>query len=158
MHRVGKLELHPKDNIDINHIQKTKKFNIDLLIFNQLEIEKHFPYFNVDDNYIGLYEPQSGYLDIENIQQTILNNLDRRISKFEHEKVEDWYEEGKQIIVKTDKAVYKTKSLLITAGSWFELLKEHDLPLQKIHKELCWYDVNKSFGESTYTMPVFGLI
>ena len=74
----GKLEVYDKKNIDASNIMSTaKKYDIPLEIINDsVSLAKRFNYFNFLPTQVGLYEPNSGYLDIDVAQKAFLSQID----------------------------------------------------------------------------------
>jgi len=63
MQRSGVLNLAPHRSEFIqNVIQSAEQFALNVQILNEAEIRQRWPQINEPDGYIGVFEPQSGYL------------------------------------------------------------------------------------------------
>ena len=156
LQRVGKLEIHDKESIDYARIDRfAKKFNIKLNHFNNKELKRQFPYFNFNDQQIGLYEPEAGYLFIDHIYKAVMQSFSSSLQLKEHEQLMDWQKKDDYIKVITNKHVYRCKHLYLTTGSWYQTLKQ-PIALTRVQKQLCWFSVEESWQEVYEKMPIFG--
>jgi sarcosine oxidase len=83
----------------------------------QAEIE--FPQFNVLPGFENIYEPDAGFLRPE-LAITLYKDEAEKIGADIHvkEKVLEWKKENGLIKVITDKNIYLSEKLIITAGAW----------------------------------------
>jgi sarcosine oxidase len=94
-------------------------FNIPLDDLNVTIVRKKFPQFHIENDLETLFEPEAGFLIPE---KTIKLFTQQAIKKgaviHTNEKVAEWKKEGSNIVVTTDKNIYRCHKLIICAGAW----------------------------------------
>lgn len=150
--------MHVKNFFE-NTLAAAKKFNIKHEILNAIQIRKRFPQFNVQDNEIGYYEYEAGFLRPEECVRAQLD-LAKKYNAILHmnEKVEGFLEKDGEVYVKTNLSKYQAKKLIISAGPWFPKLieKEYAKYFKVLRQVLFWFDIKnsiKSFEPKNF--PIF---
>jgi len=83
------------------------------------EARGRFPGFRFHDDFAIVFEPQAGYLEVENCVAAHVQAALRQGAVLQTgETVVGWESDGRRVVVKTDKAEYAAASLVITAGPW----------------------------------------
>jgi sarcosine oxidase len=84
-----------------------------------LEARRRFPGFVFPDDFEIVFEPQAGYLEVENCVAAHVE-VAVRFGAVLHtnETVVAWESDGDRVVVKTDQGEYSAASLIITAGPW----------------------------------------
>ena len=83
------------------------------------EARGRFPGFRFHDDFAIVFEPQAGYLEVENCVAAHVAAAKRHGAVLRtDETVASWESDGRRVVVKTDKAEYAAASLVITAGPW----------------------------------------
>jgi sarcosine oxidase len=83
------------------------------------EARRRFPCFRFDVDFAIVFEPQAGYLEVENCVAAHIEAAVRRGAALRtHETVVGWKSDGRQATVATDKGEYTAANLIITAGPW----------------------------------------
>ncbi len=156
----GKLEIHDNNNVDVSKITSiANQYNIPIEIINDpSKLATRFNYFNFNHNQIGIFEPYSGFLDIEAAQKAFLSGIDDALCHHNvNEIVLNWEIKNNNVILKTNKNEYRSKYLIITPGSWYEIIKYKISNIKLIQKVLCWFNITtKLAAEELASMPVFG--
>ena len=94
-------------------------YNIELEQLNKKDVASRFPPFNFPNSFEVLIEPDAGFLPPERSIRLYAEKAKRNGAEIHsHEKVIEWKKEGTGLIVKTDKNIYKSNKLIITAGAW----------------------------------------
>ena len=94
-------------------------YNIELEQLNKKDAASRFPPFNFPNSFEVLIEPDAGFLPPERSIRLYAEKAKRNGAEIHsHEKVIEWKKEGTGLIVKTDKNIYKSNKLIITAGAW----------------------------------------
>ncbi|MBI3861353.1 MAG: N-methyl-L-tryptophan oxidase [Planctomycetia bacterium] len=78
-----------------------------------------FPGYRFHDNFAVVFEPEAGYLEVENcvsahVAAAVRHGAMLRIG----ETVSGWSSDGRSVTVTTDRGTYSAASLVITAGPW----------------------------------------
>lgn len=92
------------------------------LPLDQLEAREarlRFPGYRFHDDFVVVFEPEAGYLEVENcvaahIEAAVRHGAELRTN----EVVLEWQSDGRQVRVKTDRGEYSAANLVITAGPW----------------------------------------
>lgn len=138
----GVLEIGPANGkMIVDAIQCCNKYQIPIELLSKEQITTRFPGFQVPDEMVGIFQPQAGFLQIDNCMNYFVNSATANgASVAYNEQVLSWeVDENNLVQIKTDKATYHSKYLVITTGSWApELLHALDIPLQILQKKLVW--------------------
>jgi sarcosine oxidase len=117
-------ETHVANFFD-NTLAAAARHGIEHEILDAPAMRARFPQFAVRDNEIGYYEPDAGYLRPEACISAQLQMATRRGAELRtHERVTHYHEEGGVVSVFTDRAAYRTRSLVLAAGPWIRHLVE----------------------------------
>ena len=158
LQQVGKLEVYKQGSIAMDDVVKTKeRYDLPLeIISDYAELKRRYPFFNFAEDHIAVTDSISGFINIDLAREAFEAAIDENICvRRDNEKVIDWRPEGEKIVVITDQAEYTTNKLIITPGSWYEIIK-YKLPNVRIRqKSLCWFDVNVGSQNDLDNMPVF---
>src|SRR5687767_3820859 len=119
-HQTGLFYAGNPDHIMVKGVkQSASSYNIPLENFKPASALKRFPQFNIPVDFEILFEPGAGFVTPE---KTIMLYTKEAIKKgaeiHTKEKVLEWKKEGTVVIVITDKNIYRSNKLIITAGAW----------------------------------------
>ena len=127
---------------------------------------RRFPGFRFDDEFEVVFEPQAGYLEVENcVAAHIEAAVARRAVLRTNEAVVGWESDGRRVVVRTDDGEYTAASLVITAGPWAaDLLNAcavESAPaswgklLQVVRKPVFWFNARPQFDVAAGTPTFF---
>ena len=99
--------------------ESADKYNLKVVSLSNEEVKNRFPTFQIPEAFDIVYEADAGFLTPERcillfVDQAIRSGATIRTK----EKVYEWKKEGEGIVVKTNKGIYHSKKLVITAGPW----------------------------------------
>lgn len=118
---------------------------------------KRWPGFRVPDAFDVVFEPDAGFLRVEECVRT---HLDRAVAHgatlhFE-EPVVSWSSTRCEVRVRTERREFVASSLVITAGPWAaSVLADLKLPLQVFRKPVLWCETNSPAYNLAASMPTF---
>jgi monomeric sarcosine oxidase len=118
-----------------------------------------FPGFAPDDDMQVLFEPDAGFLEVENcvaahIEQAQANSAEILTGQ----RVTSWSAEALGVTVTTDQAAYTARNLVLCGGAWTnQLLSELGLPLVVHRKTVFWFGPTDDAYRFDRGCPVFGL-
>lgn len=118
--KTGLAYFGPADHPLIKGVRKSASlYNIELNNVDATEVPKRFPNFILPGNFEALFEPDAGFLTPEKaIRLYTKQALKKGAEILTTEKVVRW-ENGKSgVTVTTDKNIYRSAKLIITAGAW----------------------------------------
>lgn len=126
---------------------------------------ERFSGYRFPDHFAVVYEPDAGYLEVENCVAAHIAAAVRHDAELHtDETVVGWQSDGRRVIVTTDRGEYVSANLVITAGPWAGQILRHSSngtgsvrwgeKLRVLRKPVFWfaadgaYDVEK--GNSTF--------
>ncbi|HEY8291766.1 MAG TPA: N-methyl-L-tryptophan oxidase [Thermomicrobiales bacterium] len=122
-------------------------------------IMARWPGFRVPDDYLGMYDPHTGFLLPEPCVAAHLDLATRHGATLHHgEPVRRWSPDGAGVRVETDTAAYTADALVITAGPWAgEILRDLHLPLEPWRMYNIYFAPTRPelFGPDHF--PVYGI-
>ncbi|HEX7845814.1 MAG TPA: N-methyl-L-tryptophan oxidase, partial [Chitinophagaceae bacterium] len=129
--KTGLVYTGPADHTIIKGVKKAASlYNVDIENISQQEMGKRFPQIVIESNSSTIFEPDAGFL----LPGKAIDLYTKEAVKLgavihSNEKTLEWKKENGSIKVVTDKNVYTTKKLVVTAGAWMTQLLT-DLPVQ----------------------------
>mgnify|MGYP001313501794 CR=1 FL=1 len=131
-----------------NTLAAANKYGIGHEVLNATEMRRRFPQFLVEDDEIGYFEDEAGFLRPENCveaQLCLADKLGARVST--GEQVLDLSSVEGGVHVRTDRGDYLAEHLVLTAGPWLpKLLGRHGSSLFKVYRQvLYWFDVEEHY-------------
>lgn len=123
---------------------------------------KRWPGFRVPESFDVVFEPEAGFLKVEDCVRT---HLDRAVAHgatlLFDEPVVSWSSTGREVRVLTATREFVASSLVITAGPWAaSVLVDLKLSLQVLRKPVLWcettspaYNLNASIPTYYFEMP-----
>lgn len=130
--------------------ESSQKYNIELNEIDRTGISKNFPQFNIPEDYDCLIEPDAGFVTPE---RSILVHTEMALrhgaSINTKEKVLEWTKEGGTFQVKTDKATYSCKKLVVTTGAWANMNLPSLKPKMKVTRQMIAWVIPKKWEDFT---------
>ena len=124
------------------------------------EAIRRWPAFQLPADWTAVYEPRGGYLFVEECVRAHAAAAVRAGARIDHGvAVHGWREEGRTIVVQTDRGPYATEKLVVTAGPWAaDLLQLPELHLHLLRKPLFWYEPRDTTSTAFAAghLPCFG--
>jgi len=118
-----------------------------------------FPGFAPDDDMQVLFEPDAGFLEVENcvaahVQQAQAHGAEILTGQ----RVTGWSADASGVTVTTDHAAFAARSLVLCGGAWTSrLLSKLGLPLVVHRKTVFWFGPTDDLYRFDQGCPVFGL-
>ena len=156
--RVGLLEVGPADGFVVpGVIASAREHKLTVEELSRGEVRERFPGFKLDQTMAAVFEPDAGYLLVEECVRAHLEIACRYGATLQtDETVEDWSADHHGVTVKTNRQTYHANRLVVTAGAWASLfLGEIDCPLPVIRKHLHWFDCQNPIYRRERGCPAF---
>ena len=132
--RTGGIDFAPADDETLQaSIAALQSNQIELELLSPEEAERRFPQFRFDEDFLVLYQPDSGFI---RPSQAVLGHI--KLAKQngaavkDHTAVDRIHIHTDSVEVKTAQGSYSAGKLVVTAGSWAKFLMQQtgiDLPL-----------------------------
>ncbi len=158
LHRTGLVYIgDPQDPAILGVIQSAKDHRIELEQLSAVESAERFPGYWVPPDAAVLYEPDAGFLCVEQAVKTFIQQAKKLGAETIHGvEVVGWSATETGVAVETSSARFEASKLIITAGCWANsLLAELRIPLQVVRKHLHWYATNDDCYEQSRGCPCF---
>ncbi len=151
----GVLNLGPDDSTFLKNTQlSAQQYNLPVDILNAAQVREKWPVFTVPDNYIGVFEPQSGYLRSELAIKTLIKAVTEAgcgiLFNCPVTAIEP-LDNGVDVV--TIDGTYSARKVVVTTGTWVkELLPQ--LPITAIRKVFSWHHADGRYSEGNH-FPAF---
>lgn len=121
------------------------------------EAARRWPGFRVPDPFDVVFEPEAGFLRVEECVQTHLDLAAAHGATLRFdEPVVSWSSNGREVRVRTTSSEFVAASLVITAGAWAAaVMSELKLPLQVLRKPVLWFETSSAAHRLEAGMPTF---
>lgn len=118
---------------------------------------KRWPGFRVPETFDVVFEPDAGFLQVEDCVRT---HLDRAAARGANllfdEPVVSWSSNGREVHVRTASREFVAASLVITAGPWAAaVMSDLKFPLQVLRKPVFWHETTSPAYNLDASMPTF---
>lgn len=140
-YRTGGLYMGPPDGEIVGGAARSaREHQLPHELLDQKEIGRRFPPFQIPDDWVGLFEPEAGFLTPERVisayAQAALNN---RAELHGRETVVQWSADSHGVRVRTDRAEYRAAHLIFCSGPWSgKLLRDLGVELTVTRQVLGW--------------------
>ncbi len=153
--RSGVINLGPEDSPFLHNVKTSaREWQLPLEEFDAAALMARWPQISVPDNYIGLYEPDSGVLQSETAIAALLRLArEAGCSQQFNTPVKTVRQLSDGIEVETTDGVYQGKKVLVSAGTWVSTLFPA-LPITPVRKIFAWHQADGRYSENN-RFPAF---
>lgn len=153
---TGGLMISSENRTSTNHVAEffkntlsaARKNDIKHDILDAKDIRRRFPQFSIEDNEVGYFEYEAGFLRPENCVEAQLQlALQAGASVHTNEQVLGFNETSQGVRVKTDQGEYIADAVVVSAGPWLPGLfgKSFDSLFKVYRQVLYWFDVETAY-------------
>jgi sarcosine oxidase len=163
LHLCGLMLAGPPEGEAVGGARLSARLHhLNLEDFSVHEARERFPGFQFRDEFEAVYEPEAGYLEVENCVRTHIERASAAGAELRtNETVIGWKSDGRTVRVTTDRGEYNAASLIVTAGAWAsQILADLHIPFEILRKPLFWhsvssadYDVSRGAPAYLYELP-----
>ncbi len=109
--------------------------------------ERRFPGFRIPGDLRVVFEPQAGYLRVEEcVRAHAAEAVQLGAELLSGEAVEGWRADGNGFEVRTKSGLYRAASLIVTAGAWApELLRDLGVRFEVRRKAAFWHRTSQDY-------------
>jgi sarcosine oxidase len=157
-HQTGILEVGPAHGILLAGVRAAaKEHQLAIEEVSVDEVMQRFPGFRVPTGSEAVYEPEGGYLLVEECVKQHAELAKRLGAELAiGSSVTSWEGFNGDIHVRTDTENFVTRNLIITAGAWAnDLLGQLGIQLRVLRKHLHWYAAKPEAYRQDRNSPVF---
>lgn len=156
--RSGVINLAPGNSTFIrNAIASVKRFDLPCDIMNHAAITERWPVFSLPEDYIGVFEPQAGYLKPELAIANYVRLAEQAGCAQLFNCAVTAIHPGHAVseVVTQEGSRYQGRKLLISAGTWVKQLLP-SLPITPVRKVFSWHQADGRFSQENH-FPAFTL-
>lgn len=151
----GVLNLGPDNSTFLQNAQlSARQYNLPVELLTAEQVRQKWPVFTIPDNYVGVFEPQAGFLRSELAIKTLIKAVTEAGCGILFNcpvTAIDPTNEGIDVV--TIDGTYSAKKVVVTAGTWVkELLPT--LPVTTIRKVFSWHHADGRYSEGNH-FPAF---
>jgi len=160
LHRCGLMLAGRSDGAIIAGVQRAAaQHRLDIETVARADWPARFPGFAPDDDMQVLFEPDAGFLEVENCVAAHVEQAQALGAEVHTgQRVTSWSADARGVTVTTDHATYPARSLVLCGGAWTSwLLSELDLPLVVHRKTVFWFGPTDDLYRFDRGCPVFGM-
>ncbi|WP_336748099.1 N-methyl-L-tryptophan oxidase [Pantoea vagans] len=149
MHRSGVLNLAPTHSPFIrNVIDSASRWQLNIEVMQPDQVRKRWPQINVPEGYLGVFEPQSGFLKCEQAVRSWIQLAEQAgCAQLFNCPVSEIGRDGDLQQVTTLDGIYRGRKMLISAGTWVGKLIP-GLPVAPTRKVFAWYQADGRYSEN----------
>lgn len=156
-HPCGVVNLSPGESRFIHSVrQNAAAFNLPIEILDAQQVRDKWPVFTVPDDYIGIYEPQAGFLRSDQAVASYIR-LAREAGAGQlfncPVSAINARDNGAEIM--TAEGSYRGRKVVVTAGTWVKKLLP-DLPITPVRKVFSWHQADGRYSENN-RFPAFSV-
>lgn len=149
MHRCGVLNLAPVQSEFIqNVVSSAQTWQLPVEVLQAADVRKRWPQLAVPDGYLGVFEPNSGFLKSEQAVRSWIQLAEKQgCAQLFNCPVTQIRRDGELQQVTTLDGLYRGRKLLVSAGTWVSKLVP-DLPIAPTRKVFAWYQADGRYSEN----------
>ena len=141
-HRTGQVYYGTPDGPVLDGVLSSARLHdLDVEELSADEARARFPAHAPPEGHAAVYEPNAGYLLVEDCVRAHLEEAVKLGARHAHgEAVTGWTASDNGVTVQTERETYTADRLIVTAGCWSTvLLQELGIPLRIVRKHLHWH-------------------
>lgn len=155
-HKSGVINIGPEGSAFINNVKNTAvDYALNTVSMNAADIRTKWPLISISDDYCGVFEADSGYLQSE-LAIAAYIRLAReagcaQLFKCPVESID--YDADGFAVVTTHEGQYRAPKIALTAGTWVKKLVP-TLPINPVRKVFAWHHADGRYSEENH-FPAF---
>ena len=154
---TGGLYMGPLDGELVSgSLASARMHGLEHELLGNAELQRRYPLFDVDRDWVGLFDVQAGWLAPERSVETHLRLAERHGATLRFgEPIERWELDGDGVRVTSAQGSYRARRLVITAGAWLSRLVPHLAPHLWVERNvLFWFEPRLDL-EAFAKLPVY---
>ncbi len=143
LHRTGMLYMGIPGQRFIQEIEESASANqLHVETLSADEVHRRYPAFEIGEDYVGLFDVQAGWIDVDaSITASLAQAQALGVKCVFDQPVQGWDASASEVRVHLQNETITAANLVVTAGAWTgNLLRELHLPLAVKRKVIAWFD------------------
>ncbi len=139
----------PEGELVSGALASAKEHRLAHEMLDAAELCRRYPLFHIEDDWLGLFDVQAGWLAPERAIETHLRMAERHGASLRFEEpVARWERDGDGVLVTTASGTYRAARLVLTAGAWMpELLPALAPHLWVERNVVFWFEPTERVAE-----------
>jgi monomeric sarcosine oxidase len=158
LHQIGLIQVGPARGVVVPGVLRSaEEHGLAVEQLTAASVEKWWPGLRAGDNMVGVFEPEAGYLLVEDCVDAHLSAARAAGAEILTDtEVRTWTADDREIRVQTNRGDFGAERLIISAGAWAgQLLADLNIPLEVRRKSLFWFETNNAAYDVAADFPVF---
>jgi monomeric sarcosine oxidase len=158
LHEIGLIQIGPEDGLVVPGVLRSAdEHELAVERLAPADIQKWWPGLRAKGDLAGVFEPEAGYLLVEDCVEAHLNAARAAGSEvLTDTEVTSWTANDREVRVQTNRGEFAAERLIIAAGAWAgQLLADLDVNLEVRRKSLFWFETDNPLYDVTADFPVF---
>ncbi|EHH3807542.1 N-methyl-L-tryptophan oxidase, partial [Salmonella enterica subsp. enterica serovar Enteritidis] len=145
--RSGVVNLGPADSAFLANVARSaQQWQLNVERLDATALMTRWPEIRVPDNYIGLFEADSGFLRSELAITTWLRLArEAGCAQLFNSQVSHIHHDDNGVTIETSEGSYHASKALISAGTWVKALVP-ELPVQPVRKVFAWFKADGRYS------------
>jgi len=158
LHRTGIIEIGASDSgLVTGTLASSRLHGLPHAHLDAREVMRRFPAFRIPDDYIGVWQPDAGWLEVEpaiEISVSLAKNVGAELMSGVTVRALEPHAAGVRVI--TDGATIQAQTVVIAAGPWLNSLIP-GLPLRVTRQVVAWFEPKEPKLFAPGAFPLFML-
>jgi monomeric sarcosine oxidase len=158
LHQIGLIQVGPAGGVVVPGVLRSaEEHELAVEQLTAAGVEKWWPGLRASDDLVGVFEPEAGYLLVDDCVDAHLNAARAAGAKILTDtEVQTWTADDREVRVQTSRGELTAKRLVISAGAWAgQLLADLNVRLEVRRKSLFWFETKSAEYEVAADFPVF---
>ena len=154
---AGVLQIgHPNSEVIVGVQKAAAEHGLKLEQFSPDQIHQRLPILNISPDHIGLFEPEAGFLRVEQCVAAHLAQAKKRGAELISDTaVVSWKASDSGVEVKTENETWHADRLAICAGAWSaNFLSDIGIDLKVLAKQQNWFQIDRVEQKYVNDFPV----
>ncbi len=146
LEQTGVLQIgKPESEVIVGVRKSAAEHDLKLEQFSPDQIRQRLPLLKVQPHHVGLFEPEAGFLRVEQCVAAHLAQAKQRGAELHSDtRVLKWTADDNGVTVETNQGTFHGRRLAICAGAWSEkMLHGIDVKLNVVVKQQNWYQIDR---------------
>jgi sarcosine oxidase len=158
MHITGIAEIGPPEGeVVAGTLRASREHGLRHEVLDAAAVMRRFPAFQIPEHYVGVFQPDGGFLDVEPSVQAMVALAQAAGAKVRtNEIVRSVTPSGAGVRIETDRGTIEAGTVIVAAGAWVtKLLPELAAKLRITRQVQAWFQPDEAAPFAPGRVPVF---
>ena len=160
LYRTGGLYLGPRDGEIVGgSLRAAREHGLTHEVLEREELRKQFPQFQIPEPWVGMFEPEAGFLVPERVVAAQAHAALRAAAELRgREAVVEWSSDARGVRVRTNKGEYRAGHLVLCEGPWSgKLVRDLGVELKVTRQVMGWVWPKEPESFALGRLPVWAI-